>query len=63
MTRILSLAALVALSACSGPILPWHAQMEEPAPVIAPEPVYTSDVAPCPAGDGDGIGGTGCEID
>jgi hypothetical protein len=60
MTRLLAIAALLALSGCSGPILPWYAQQEEAAPVVMePEPVMVSDEV-CP-GDGDGIGGTGCE--
>jgi hypothetical protein len=66
MRRILLLAALAALSACSRPILPAPRVPEpvmEPEVLAIPEPVYTADATVCPTGDGDGIGGTGCRID
>ena len=58
MTRLLALAALLALSACAKP------------PTLDAEPVMEAETAAkvaapadCAPGEGDGIGGTGCKID
>jgi len=57
MHRIAALCALLALAACTSAAR-HHATAQ--APVMEPEAVYEAPPA-CNPGEGDGIGGTGCQ--
>ncbi len=57
MRRIAALCALLLLAACADPTRRVGPDVD---PVMEPEAVY--EVAPaCSPGEGDGIGGTGCQ--
>jgi hypothetical protein len=57
--RLLALAALILLAACS---VKDEAVMAEPEVVVEAAPAGPGD-ARCAPGEDDGIGGTGCRID
>lgn len=59
MRRLYAFCALFALAACQAPAHYGVAEEAVAAPVMEAAPAKTD----CAPGEGDGIGGTGCQID